>query len=61
MRTALVRVPEDLAEMLGWLSRATGRRTSEILDQLARDKVVAMFEANAQVIELLKALRKRTP
>lgn len=60
--TALVRLPADLVEMLGWLSRLNGDETiGEIVDPLLRPAIEQRYAQIAHRVETIKAAEAGEP
>jgi len=56
--TSPVRIPADLAEMLGWLAKLSEDETvAEIIDQLVRPAVEARFAQIKPNVDRIKAAK----
>ena len=45
-----VRVAPDIAFMVNWVTKATGKRTAKLLDPILRASIQAMYLANKDLI-----------
>lgn len=55
----MVRVADDIADMLSWLSDIEGTNIADILDPLVRPQVTARFERIRPTVEAIKAAKAK--
>ena len=53
--TRQVRVFEDVGEMISWIVRVEGVKTSNLLDPMIRAQVTARYQKHKEVIEKIRA------